>query len=71
MLGKVVNALVLKSHTVKHALCRFHHSRVVVALSRIKRCTFYYYATYAFKRHEVSKLNTISESARCCHHRVF
>ena len=70
MLAEIIDALVLQTYTVEHALCGFGHTRIVVTLARNQCCAFYNNATYLVEGHEVGKLDAVAEGSRRGHHGV-
>ena len=70
MLAEIVNTLVLQSHTVEHSHRSFSHAWIIVTLTRLKRCTLHDNTSNTIKWNEIGKFKSISECARCCHHRI-
>ena len=70
VLAEIVYTLVLQAHTIEHTLRGLSHTGIVVALARIECGALNDDATYAVERHEVGKLQSISECSRCGHHGI-
>ena len=70
MLTEIIHALVLKSHTVEHALGSLGHTGVVVALARLQRGAFHDDAANLTEVYEVGKFNAVAKRARGSHHGI-
>ena len=70
VLAEVVDTFVLQAHTVQHATGRLCHARIVIALTRMQRCSFHDDTANLIKWHKILKLQPITKRSRCCHHRI-
>ena len=68
--AEIIDTLVLQPHTVEHTRSDFGHTGIVVALAWTQGGSFDDNAANLMQRHEVGKLQSIPESARCGHYRV-
>ena len=68
--AEVINALVLKAHTVEHAHRRLSHARIVVALTWMQSGSLHDDTAQLVERHKILKLKSIAEGARGRHHGI-
>ena len=70
MLTEIVDTLVLKAHTIEHALGCLCHTGIIVTFTGMQRCTLDNDATQAIKGDEISKLQPVAKGARGCHYGI-